>query len=450
MPPTQKSTAPWGGKVSVCSYCDMTFKKLEHAQRHERTHTLDRPYSCGECGKTFARQDTLNRHARLHNRKDDAPGTKGRRKRTDSVSSSPKKPALKLATEDVVVGAPLSPASPGSFPHSLPVQIPQFPAYSRPLAPGGLSALPAVGEDHSYAHFMGGLGLGLKNGIADDPFAAITSAYPTSPNSDSSSSEDDDSRDSYKSASVEVESHYPSPAFTSYSPSALHDTMSDLQAILENDPLHASMSASSRAAASAAAGVRHDEFDYDGFAASVEGPSASAAVSSFDHLLDASRGLQPYPTPLTSALPNHFDFSDFGAPADRKKSVSPPTVPLPPAPANLHPLASLSIPSFTIPVSAPTPSSQPFSPTFPTYASSFPSLSVMPNGLGLHDSSPDILFEAYLKRRQPPPTVTSSTAQLPGFYIPSEAARFQVQAPSWSPLSRDGIEKREPGAFVAV
>jgi len=56
----------------VCSFCNMTFNKKEHLQRHERTHTLDRPYVCdfAGCGKTFARRDTLTRHTRLHKRED--------------------------------------------------------------------------------------------------------------------------------------------------------------------------------------------------------------------------------------------------------------------------------------------------------------------------------------------------------------------------------------------
>ena len=27
-----------------CTYCDRLFKRLEHAQRHERTHTKETPY----------------------------------------------------------------------------------------------------------------------------------------------------------------------------------------------------------------------------------------------------------------------------------------------------------------------------------------------------------------------------------------------------------------------
>lgn len=62
--PSKKNGKP----LAKCSFCGMTFKKLEHCQRHERTHTLARPYSCTVCLKAFARQDTLNRHLRLHSR----------------------------------------------------------------------------------------------------------------------------------------------------------------------------------------------------------------------------------------------------------------------------------------------------------------------------------------------------------------------------------------------
>lgn len=57
-------------RTAVCSYCNMSFNKKEHLQRHERTHTLARPYVCEypDCGKTFARRDTLTRHTRLHQR----------------------------------------------------------------------------------------------------------------------------------------------------------------------------------------------------------------------------------------------------------------------------------------------------------------------------------------------------------------------------------------------
>ncbi|KAH8799078.1 hypothetical protein F5884DRAFT_812630 [Xylogone sp. PMI_703] len=47
----------------VCQYCTQQFKRLEHVQRHERTHTKETPYDC-PCGRSFARRDLLTRHKR--------------------------------------------------------------------------------------------------------------------------------------------------------------------------------------------------------------------------------------------------------------------------------------------------------------------------------------------------------------------------------------------------
>ena len=50
-----------------CQYCDRSFKRLEHQQRHERTHTKEAPYKC-PCGKAFPRGDLLRRHEKsAHN-----------------------------------------------------------------------------------------------------------------------------------------------------------------------------------------------------------------------------------------------------------------------------------------------------------------------------------------------------------------------------------------------
>ncbi|THY68523.1 hypothetical protein D6C87_08710 [Aureobasidium pullulans] len=46
-----------------CRTCDRSFARLEHLQRHLRTHTKERPYACF-CGRTFTRQDLLKRHGR--------------------------------------------------------------------------------------------------------------------------------------------------------------------------------------------------------------------------------------------------------------------------------------------------------------------------------------------------------------------------------------------------
>ncbi|KAL2860077.1 hypothetical protein BJX68DRAFT_78162 [Aspergillus pseudodeflectus] len=52
-----------------CAKCGRCYSKLEHLNRHERTHTNSRPYRCDECGRRFGRQDVLSRHAKLHSQK---------------------------------------------------------------------------------------------------------------------------------------------------------------------------------------------------------------------------------------------------------------------------------------------------------------------------------------------------------------------------------------------
>jgi uncharacterized Zn-finger protein len=43
-------------KAFNCRYCSDTFHRLEHIQRHERTHTKEKPFPCTSCGKAFARR----------------------------------------------------------------------------------------------------------------------------------------------------------------------------------------------------------------------------------------------------------------------------------------------------------------------------------------------------------------------------------------------------------
>jgi hypothetical protein len=70
-----------------CNRCDRYFARLEHLQRHERSHTKEKPFRCLKCTQAFTRKDLLTRHDRLvHNAQDVATPTIG----TSRVLSFPK------------------------------------------------------------------------------------------------------------------------------------------------------------------------------------------------------------------------------------------------------------------------------------------------------------------------------------------------------------------------
>ncbi|KAK3324323.1 zinc finger protein ADR1 [Cercophora scortea] len=57
-----------------CHRCQRIFVRLEHLQRHERTHTQERPFQCNQCDSRFTRRDLLMRHKRLsHNKGGERP-----------------------------------------------------------------------------------------------------------------------------------------------------------------------------------------------------------------------------------------------------------------------------------------------------------------------------------------------------------------------------------------
>lgn len=54
----------------ICSFCARPFSRSEHRARHERSHTIEKPFHCTQCDSSFVRRDLLQRHLRTVHAKD--------------------------------------------------------------------------------------------------------------------------------------------------------------------------------------------------------------------------------------------------------------------------------------------------------------------------------------------------------------------------------------------
>ncbi|KAL2820489.1 hypothetical protein BDW59DRAFT_174519 [Aspergillus cavernicola] len=70
-----------GAKSRICVHCGRSFRRTEHLERHVRTHTKEKPYTCF-CGAAFSRRDLLKRHMGITGHEDTNP--------PNTKSSSPK------------------------------------------------------------------------------------------------------------------------------------------------------------------------------------------------------------------------------------------------------------------------------------------------------------------------------------------------------------------------
>ncbi|GAA6037980.1 hypothetical protein JCM8097_009522 [Rhodosporidiobolus ruineniae] len=80
-PAQQASSRP---HVCPIPGCNQAYARIEHCERHVRTHDPNAAYACSDCGKSFARSDVLRRHSKIHSREriqanEGAPRSSGKR-----------------------------------------------------------------------------------------------------------------------------------------------------------------------------------------------------------------------------------------------------------------------------------------------------------------------------------------------------------------------------------
>ncbi|KAF4985244.1 hypothetical protein FDECE_16707 [Fusarium decemcellulare] len=149
-------------KTLPCKYCSKRFRRVEHVQRHERTHTKEKPFSCGwdRCGKTFGRRDLLVRHEKLVHLNEGSKDSNRPRKLSSNTSTASHKSSVsegQLSGEAIALqhhNAPRPPPAqqplpqPQQFHHSVapPPGAPQPPQDPRSQARSGACNLDLLSD----------------------------------------------------------------------------------------------------------------------------------------------------------------------------------------------------------------------------------------------------------------------------------------------------------------
>jgi len=50
----------------TCAVCSKRFKTLQAADKHGKTHSVEKPYKCHSCNMSFSQSESLEIHERIH------------------------------------------------------------------------------------------------------------------------------------------------------------------------------------------------------------------------------------------------------------------------------------------------------------------------------------------------------------------------------------------------